>query len=108
MATPSTTDTMTTVESGNPPQAAAKIEEENWSSTSNDGTQGVSGQLEEGKQSPVRPAVTTETTEPTSSSDVKYKSDEGLKMKFLGGFTAKKRTNPPSIAVQLKPQVHVC
>ena len=34
----------------------------------------------------------------------KYKSDEGLKMKFSGGFTSKKRPNS-SIAVQLKPQV---
>lgn len=43
------------------------------------------------------------TTPPTED---KYKSDEGLKMKFSGGFLNKKRPNP-SIAVQLKPQVHV-
>lgn len=36
------------------------------------------------------------------TSEEKYKSDEGLKMKFSGGFLNKKRPNP-SIAVQLKP-----
>ena len=41
----------------------------------------------------------------TTSCEVKYKSDEGLKMKFSGGFAAKKRSNPSTIAVQLKPQV---
>ena len=59
-------------------------------------------ELKEHKQTPIHDNIIE--PEEDIEGEGKYRSDEALKMKFSGGFTAKKRPNP-AIAVQLKPQV---
>ncbi len=61
-----------------------------------------SNELKEHKQSHTHD--NSRGSEEETEGEGKYRSDEALKMKFSGGFTAKKRPNP-AIAVQLKPQV---